>query len=68
VNVDPTRSGVHLRRGFCEEIVHNYHVIRNALKVRELQTTLLFYVLTSVTKPINMDFMYFFYTEELKIS
>ena len=36
VNVDPARSGVHLRRGFCEEIVHNYHVIRNALKVREL--------------------------------
>ena len=36
VNADPTRSGIHLRRSFCQEISHNFHVCKNALKVREL--------------------------------
>ena len=36
VHADPGRSGIHLRRTFKEEAIHNYHIIKNALKVREL--------------------------------
>ena len=36
VYADPRRSGIHLRRTFCEEIKHNFNVVRNALQVREL--------------------------------
>ena len=68
ISTDPTRSGVHLRRSFCQELAHNYHIVRNALRVRELQTTLLFYVLVGVTHPVTIDFMYFFKTEVIEIS
>ena len=63
INIDPTRSGIHLRRTFSQEIAHNYHVIRNALKVKELQRTFLFYILLGLTCPILMNFMYYFKLE-----
>ena len=66
---DPSRSGIHLRTTFCQEILHNFHVIRNALKgVRELQTTLLFYFLVGLTYPQIWNFLYYFTIEVAGIS
>ena len=68
VHSDPSRSGIHLRRSFCQEVEHNWNVVRNAMKIRILRDIYLFYILLAVTFPQLWNFMYYFYRDEVGMS
>ena len=68
VQTDPNRSGMRIRRGFCDELSHNFRIARNALKVKEFQTMYLFYILQGITLPQFYQFLYYFYTDVLLFS
>ena len=68
INSDPSRSGIHLRRSFSQELEHNWNVVKNALKVKILRDIYLFYILIAVTFPICANFLYYFYRDDVGMS
>jgi len=47
-------------RSCCQELSHNYRVVREALKTREMYRTILFFVIWGMVVPNYIEFMYFF--------
>ena len=48
------------RRTFCEELRHNWKIVKNELKLRLYQRTMLFYLLLGLTRPSFSDYLYYF--------
>ena len=48
------------RRTFCEELRHNWKIVKNELKLRLYQRTMLFYLLLGLTRPSFADYLYYF--------
>ena len=57
-----TFAGVHIgrRRTFCEELRHNFHIVKNEFKMRLFQRTMLYYILIGVTHCRFDEFMYYY--------
>ena len=57
-----TVNGVHVgrKRTFCEELKHNYHIVKHEFKMKLFQRTMLFYILVGVTHCRYDDFMYYY--------
>ena len=55
-------DGVHVgrRRSCCEEFKHNWKIVKNELKLKVYQRTMLFYVCLGVTRPSFVDYLYYF--------
>lgn len=48
------------RRKFCDELKHNYHIVKNEFKMRLFQRVMLFYVVLGLTHCRFDDFMYYY--------
>ena len=56
------------KRGFCEEIRHNYRIVKNQFKVTLFQRVMLFYILTGVTLVCPSEFLYYYKLNVLGIT
>lgn len=48
------------RRTFCEELRHNYHIVKHEFKMRLFQRTMIFYIVVGATHCRFDDFMYYY--------
>jgi len=51
------------RRTFCQELKHNYRIIKQTLKIPAMYNALLFFILQGFTVPSFGEFFYYFSTE-----
>lgn len=56
------------RGTFCQELNKNYGIVKDCLKIREYQRTMMFFLLCGFTIPRFDDFMYYFKTEVVGFS
>ena len=56
------------RRTCCEEMRHNWKIVKNELKLKLYQRVMLFYVLLGITRPSFSDYLYYFKLDEANLS
>lgn len=61
-------DGTMRRRSFCEEIKHNWRIVKNMFKERLYQRILLFYLLYGITIPSFAEYLYYFKLEVAELT